>query len=76
MGGGGLQHFQFHGGGLAALEAREESVTRLELVAKHGVPWGEGDVRALCAVLRRPRAAGLVEYLLLWCVRAPSRAFT
>ncbi len=58
------QHFDVDG--VAALEAQLDR--EMELMTWHCDPLGEEEMRALCAVLGRPRVAGRLAYLDLGCL--------
>jgi hypothetical protein len=70
VGWGVAQHFDFEG--VAALEALPdrdmEPDQEMRLATKHCDPLGEEEMRALCAVLGRPRVAGRLAYLNLGCL--------
>ena len=64
VGWGVAQHFDVDG--VAALEALPDQ--DMGLATKHSDPLGEEEMRALCAVLGRPRVAGRLTYLNLGCL--------
>ena len=64
---GVAQHFGLDG--VAALEALPDR--EMELGTKHSNPLGEEEMRAMCAVLGRPRVAGQLTCIDLGCL--PSR---